>query len=500
MPYHLLTGATGLLGSYLLADCLRTGQQMAVLVRPSRSQSAHQRVEAIIARWEKELGEFLPRPIVFEGDITHPDLDLDASSLKWIGCNCQSVIHNAASLTFHNGNHQAEPWLSNVEGTRHVLELCRGAGIRHFHHVSTAYVCGLRNGRIMEGELDINQEFGNAYEQSKLTAEKMVRGADFLDHFTIYRPAIIIGDSATGYTTTFHGFYALLKLAHTLVSKVVLGSTGAQVLIAKFGLNGWERKNFVPVDWVAKVIGHIHRAPEHHGNTYHLTAPHPTPLSDMADVIQNVVEECSKLADPSDPSKCDGSWFEDVFKTQMEVYRSYWRNDPDFDCTNTHRAAPRLPCPLVDRNMLARMAKFAIQTNFGKVSSRVRKPDFYVCDYLQHLFQDEDLFVKPCNGEMVIGLQVDGPGGGQWEFQFPDDRSVKAEAGITSRSKATVRLNSTDFLLLANRQISVKQAFQTGSAHIEGNGSRPLANIQSLLETIISSCRLSDLTLSSGVS
>ena len=62
---------------------------------------------------------------------------------------------------------------------------------------------------------------GNVYEKTKLQAELMVRAAGterWLDRATIYRPSIIVGDSQTGYTTTYHGFYAPLKLAHTMAS------------------------------------------------------------------------------------------------------------------------------------------------------------------------------------------------------------------------------------------------------------------------------------------
>ena len=110
---------------------------------------------------------------------------------------------------------------------QHVLELCRNAGIRNFHHVSTAYVCGLRQGRILESELDVGQKMSNDYEQSKLQAEKMVRSADFLDSLTVHRPAIIIGDSTNGYTTTYHGFYAPLQAVYTMAQTFDRNADGA---------------------------------------------------------------------------------------------------------------------------------------------------------------------------------------------------------------------------------------------------------------------------------
>ncbi len=62
MAYYLLTGASGLLVSYLLCDCLLAGRRMAVLVRPPETRSA--------------------------------------GNLRWIAGHCQAVIHSAASLAF----------------------------------------------------------------------------------------------------------------------------------------------------------------------------------------------------------------------------------------------------------------------------------------------------------------------------------------------------------------------------------------------------------------
>ncbi len=188
MSYYLLTGATGLLGNYLLRDLLRDGVPVAVLVRPSRRQTARQRIELLLAKWDAEQTSPLPRPVVLEGDITQDDLGLDANDLRWAAEYCSAVIHNAASLTFHATSEEGEPYRSNLTGTRNVLDFARQAGIREFHHVSTAYVAGLREGRCLETELDVGQAFGNDYEKTKVASEQLVRGADFIDSLTVYRP------------------------------------------------------------------------------------------------------------------------------------------------------------------------------------------------------------------------------------------------------------------------------------------------------------------------
>ena len=128
--YHLLTGATGLLGSYLLRDFLLAGRRVAVLVRPAKRESAGQRVENLLRHWEVMLEAPLARPVVLEGDLSDADLGLDNRTLGWIERNCESVFHNAASLVFRGDDPAGEPYLSNVEGTRRMLELCRCTGIR----------------------------------------------------------------------------------------------------------------------------------------------------------------------------------------------------------------------------------------------------------------------------------------------------------------------------------------------------------------------------------
>jgi thioester reductase-like protein len=276
------------------------------------------------------------------------------------------VLHNAASLTFRGEDRAAEPWRTNVGGTAGVLELARATGLRHFHHVSTAYVCGLREGVIREDELDVGQAFGNDYERSKVEAEKLVRSAGFLDTVTVHRPSIIVGDSTTGWTSTYHGFFAGLHLGHTLLTRVAMGSTSSPALLRLLDISPTDTKNFVPVDWVAAVIAGVVQTPAARGATYHLTHPEPLRMDMVWRLIQEAVETHSKAASPDDPDLCDEEWFADNLRSQLEIYRSYLRNDPTFDRSHTAAATAQIPCPALDEPALMRMAKFAIDSDFGR--------------------------------------------------------------------------------------------------------------------------------------
>lgn len=364
--FLLLTGATGLLGSYLVRDLLLDGQELALVVRAGRKEAPESRVERIVASWETELGKRLPRPRVLAGDLSRPACGLSTADIDWAARHCESLLHNAASLSFRGGDRTAEPWLSNVTGTRHVLELARAAGIGHFHHVSTAYVCGLRSGVVLEDDLDVGQAFGNDYEMSKVEAEKMVRTADHLASATVYRPSIIVGDSRTGFTSTYHGFFAGLRLGHTLLTRVAIGSTSGPAMLGLLGVDPADRKNFVPVDWVAQVIAHAVQTPDVRGRTLHVTHSDPLPMLAVGRVIQEAVERYSQAASPDDPDLCDEHWFADNLRTQLDVYQSYFRNDPSFDRSNTDAIAGHIPCPTLDDATLLRMSKHAIETDFGR--------------------------------------------------------------------------------------------------------------------------------------
>jgi len=367
--YTLFSGSTGLLGSYLLRDLLLQDEPLAVIVRPTKKLSAQERVKVLVADWETVVGRKLPQPVVFTGDLTKVNCGLDTDAREWISTHCDQLLNNAASLCFRNADREGEPWRTNVNGTRCLLDLARSVGIRHVHHVSTAYVCGLRYDCVLEDDLEVGQEFGNDYELSKVEAEQMVRQAECFDTATIYRPSIIVGDSQTGYTSTYHGFFAALRIGHTLLTRVPIGVTSGRALLKLLGIDLDASKNFVPVDWVAAVVARGVCSPEARGKTLHVTHPEPLPMSFVAEVVQEAVETYSIAATADDPDLCDEAWFAENMRTQLDVYQRYFRNDPTFDRTHMLQIAGDIPCPTLDEDTLMRMSKFAISHDFGKHSS-----------------------------------------------------------------------------------------------------------------------------------
>ncbi len=366
MTQHvLLTGATGLIGQYLVRNLLRAGVALAVIVRPSKKASPKQRIERIVHMWERFLGQSLPRPVCLSGDLSEPGLDLSADDRKWVSQHCDRVIHNAAYLSFASGDETSEVWRINYHGTKHVLDFCRSAAIDHFHYVSTAYVCGDRQGLIREDELDEGQDFRNDYEKTKFLAEREVRSAGFPVAPTIYRPVVVTGDSQTGYTCAFNGVYFYLRLLSVLHSYTPPGPDGIRHLPIRLRFPGDQGRNLVPVDWAAEVLCHLFHNPEAHGKTFHLAGEEQVPARKVVEAgskylgCEGIVFDAPRDAEPI-------SELDKIAQEQMTIYQDYDVTDPEFDKTNLRRFAGHLPCPKMDEAMLALYLRFGQKANWGR--------------------------------------------------------------------------------------------------------------------------------------
>lgn len=287
----LLTGATGLLGRYLLRDLLASGHRVGVLVRDGPQGAASDRLEELLAFGNETLGRKLPQPVLLHGDLTLPHLGLGVAERHWLAREARAVIHSAAQVLYRP-TPDGEPYETNVSGTRRLLELCQSVGINEIHHLSTAFLCGNRRGTVFEDQLDCGSGSGNAYERSKFAGEHMIRDFEGV-RATIYRPSVVVGDSGTGYTSTYHHFYRFLELAVRLSSgSTNPGSEGKlrrQRLPIRLPLSGDETQNLVPVDWVSRAILSLLHRSQWHGRTFHLVARQPIRLHEIKEIIEDLL-------------------------------------------------------------------------------------------------------------------------------------------------------------------------------------------------------------------
>ncbi|MCA9132250.1 MAG: SDR family oxidoreductase [Planctomycetales bacterium] len=448
--YLLLTGVTGLLGRYLLRDLLLQGRRLAVIARPNRKQTAEQRVEELVQFWEQQIGQLLPRPVVLEGDICESYLGLDAASRDWVAQHCSVAMHSAASLTFHE-DAQGEPYRSNIGGLTHMLQLCKEASITDLHYISTAYVAGLREDLVLEHELQAEQAFRNDYERSKFQGELLVRAADFIETLTVYRPAVIAGDSQTGYTNTYHGLYLYLKLMSVLVRNTEPGPDGVRDTPVQFALSGDEERNVVPVDWVSAVICHLLDTPAAHGNTFHLAPEVPLTPRQIIEAGYRYynsrgVEFTGAAADTRQPiSEIDRTAHENI-----GMYKEYESSDPKFDLTNVRKFAAHLPCPVIDEAMLHRFLRYGEDDRWGKRKPPRNCPCASVEAYCRSQLVEET--ADSTGDALAVNLHVLGPGGGDWQLLLRDGQLVHMQAGSFVQAAASFSLDSHQFWSLTEPQ------------------------------------------------
>jgi thioester reductase-like protein len=469
----LLTGATGLLGRYLLRKLLRSGRQVAVLVRASQGMSPRERIDALRARWD----ETLPRPDVVEGDIALDGIGLTAVDRQWLARHVGAVVHAAANTSFRAAP-DGEPWQTNVAGTEALLRLARDLRIQSWHQVSTAFVCGRRRGLIQPEELDCGQQFHNPYEQSKYAAEHCIRAMAGLNA-TVYRPAVMVGDSETGYTCSYAGLYRFLELGARLATLDAAGAGGRRLLPLRLALRGDERCNLVPVDWVARAIATILERPALHGRTYHLVARVPTPVRAIHDVATEMLGLCGvELVGPG--NVVQPSRLEEMFREGVADYWPYLEGSPRFCDQATAAALPYLPPPLVDRVCLRRLIHFAQADRWGRgvpVLEPRRKTSEVsetskVSAYFEQTFPRQaraSSIARIVGLDVLVGFDVRGAGGGEWSCRWTAGELAYVRRGLEDGAVAVYRTNVPTFWTIVQGELSPQHAFFEQRVAIDGD-------------------------------
>ncbi|HYE53503.1 MAG TPA: NAD-dependent epimerase/dehydratase family protein [Chitinophagaceae bacterium] len=171
----LVTGGTGLVGSYLLKELVRTGTPVKALYRsvPSKLLTAEENGKI---QWIK-------------GDV------LDVSLLNDIMQGVQKVYHAAAIVSFNHAR-KNELFKINIEGTANVVNAALDAGVAKLVHVSSVAAMGrIRNNQVINESMYWTPETSNSnYGHSKYLAELEVwRGIAEGLPAVIVNPTIIFG-------------------------------------------------------------------------------------------------------------------------------------------------------------------------------------------------------------------------------------------------------------------------------------------------------------------
>ena len=252
-------------GNFAGADC-----RFILLVQPALAARAKDEIASLAQVSGKPIDNFQ----LVEGDISQPGLGLTAENAALAREQTTRVFHLAAVYDLAVERELA--LRVNVGGTRNVLEFARSMpNLRHFHHVSTCYVAGKREGVILETELRHDAGYRNFYEESKYLSELEVDRLKNELPITIHRPAVVCGDSRTGETAKYDGVYYLIHYLlrwPNLLSLINIGNHEVSL-------------NLVPVDFVVDGIAALAFDERAIGKTVQLADPSPLTTNQLFNAI-----------------------------------------------------------------------------------------------------------------------------------------------------------------------------------------------------------------------
>ncbi|GAA4418921.1 SDR family oxidoreductase [Acidovorax lacteus] len=264
---YFVTGATGFIGKRLVKKLLeRKGTVVHFLLRKESAD----KVADLRAYW----GVGPSRAVPVYGDLKAKKLGVSAEDIKKLKGQVDHFYHLAA---IYDLSADEESQIAvNIDGTRNTIDLAKAIDAGRLHHVSSIAAAGLYEGVFREDMFDEAEGLDHPYFRTKHESERIVR-EDCKVPWTVYRPAMVVGDSTTGEMDKIDGPYYFFKLIQRL----------RQLLppwMPSVGLEGG-RVNIVPVDFVVNALAVISHQQAIDRKCYHLVDPVGYRVGDVLDIF-----------------------------------------------------------------------------------------------------------------------------------------------------------------------------------------------------------------------
>ena len=332
MPDNIfITGATGFLGSRLLAQILdNTDSNVFLLIRPSAGRERLLRLKEVLKKLALRktlLPECMRRITIIDGDITKKDLGIKRKTFNRLKKDLDTVFHLAAELDIKNSYEHIS--LVNKTGTINLLDFalqCKKSGqLKKVNHVSTAYVLGskgLENVSFRENQLELSQGFNNLYEKTKYEAEIAVGGYREKGLLVdVFRPSIIIEGLPIIDYRMFSDFFRPFRFFISGIFKSIPARPDA-------------RYNLVSVDDAARAILIISNSTNAKNMNYHIVNTGYISLRHILDIAMSVFDAPQPLF--SSYEKFDFNGLSRVQREIISPFVPYLNFRARFDSSNAH--------------------------------------------------------------------------------------------------------------------------------------------------------------------
>ena len=263
---YFVTGGTGFIGRFLIANLLKRRQPVYVLVR----RGSQKKLAALRAEW----GASEAQVIGVVGDLGKPMLGIADADLVKLRDKVTHLFHLAAIYDLAASAEAQQR--ANVEGTRHAIEFADVVHAGCFHHVSSIAAAGLYEGTFREDMFEEAEELDHPYFKTKHDSEGVVRN-EYKRPWRVYRPGFVVGHSKTGYIEKIDGPYYFFKLIQKMRKML-------PAWMPTIGIEGG-RINIVPVDFVADALDHLAHKKGLDGKCFHLTDPAPYRIGEVLNIL-----------------------------------------------------------------------------------------------------------------------------------------------------------------------------------------------------------------------
>ena len=360
----LLTGATGFVGRFLLAQLLEdTDAVVYCLLRAASPQQASLRLKATLLKWDLWREEWAQRLVAVPGDLCRPGMGLDGPTYQMFADTIDTIYHCGASVNHLETYTMARA--ANVGAASELLRLAVRGRLKRVNYISTCTVFSERTGdspRVVYEHSPIDQEQhrnSQGYAASKWVGEKIFLTAGERGiPCNVFRLGLIWADLLQGrYDERQYG-YRLIK----------------SCLLAGYGISDYSfAMPLTPVDYAARAVVSLANRHSEGAGVFHISA---------SGQMREVFECCNDILDVPLRLVAMYDWVQIVkrlhqagnslpivpllefaFSMDAGAFHEHERRSQSarvrFDCTRTQHELEQagVVLPAVDGNLLSRLLK-----------------------------------------------------------------------------------------------------------------------------------------------
>lgn len=379
-PTIALTGATGFLGSHLMASMLTRGYKIIVFGRTAKNESLKERIFKLLKWFGVE--NLSDQVTCIDTDLSQDNLGISTEAYLKLCSVVDSVIHCASDTCFSESKRE-KVMAANINNLQGILEFSKNAHVNFFQYISTAYVAGSGVTYCRE-TLSTAKTFTNVYEESKAAAENIISG--FCDKneipLSIFRPSIVYGDSRTGHSLKFNALYFPVRSAQSIrdiylndilnngglkaaKNGIFIDKEGYLFLPLKIYLPHEGDINVIPVDYFVNSTLSIMENCSRNG-IYHLTNPNRTTMKILVKYYEKLMKVRGiEIIYGTMPNDLERNPAEELFDRFVEPYRPYLSDNREFDRTNAMLITGNQHPPEFTYEIFKTCMEYAVKVNWG---------------------------------------------------------------------------------------------------------------------------------------